>query len=147
MVTLFFCILVIFCLFTFLKDTFCKARRAKQKFNVKKITQPKWQNSKKWSYQNCNEPGKKAKLHTFESNVLHHHFFPEVGPKWTRSTWQPISIHFRHGTSPLRLHGHFGPVYLLQKKRWRTLLLKSNLALRKQKIAAGNEYKMNTVFP
>ena len=27
-------------------------------------------------------------------------------------TWQSSSIHFRHGTSLLRLHGHFGPVYL-----------------------------------
>ena len=30
------------------------------------------------------------------------------------STWQPSSIHFRHGTSLLRIHGHFGLVYLLQ---------------------------------
>ena len=37
-----------------------------------------------------------------------------TGSKWSRSTWQPSSIHFRHGTSLLRLHGHFGPVYLHQ---------------------------------
>ena len=35
-----------------LKFTFCKARRAKQKFNVKKITQPKGQKNEKRSYQN-----------------------------------------------------------------------------------------------
>ena len=62
----------------------------------------------------------KAKLLLkFRSNVLHRHFYlPEVdtytGPKWQRSTWQPSSINFRHGTSLLKLHGHFGPVYLLQ---------------------------------
>ena len=47
---------------------------------------------------------------TFRSNVLHHHFYL---PEWPKSTWQPSSIHFRHGTNHLRLHGHFGPVYLL----------------------------------
>jgi hypothetical protein len=31
--------------------------------------------------------------------------------KWPKSTWQPSSIHFRHGTSLLRLHGHLEPVY------------------------------------
>ena len=41
LVTSFFRILVIFCLFTFLKYAFCKARQVKQKFNVKKITKPK----------------------------------------------------------------------------------------------------------
>ena len=45
-------------------------------------------------------------------------FLPEVlrytGPEWPRRTWQPSSIHVRHRTSLLRLHGHFGPVYLLQ---------------------------------
>ena len=50
--TLFFRILVIFCLFTFLKYAFCKARWAKWKFNVKKITQPKWRKNEKQSYQN-----------------------------------------------------------------------------------------------
>ena len=34
--------------------------------------------------------------------------------KWQRSTWQPSSIHFRHETSLLRFHAHFGPVYLIQ---------------------------------
>ena len=35
-------------------------------------------------------------------------------PKWPRSTWPFWTIHFRHRTSLLRLHGYFGPVYLLQ---------------------------------
>ena len=37
-----------------------------------------------------------------------------TGPKWPRSTWQPSFINFRHGTSQVRLHGHFRLVYLLQ---------------------------------
>ena len=36
--------------------------------------------------------------------------------KQPKSTWQPNSIHVRHEISLLRLHGHFGLVYLLQVK-------------------------------
>ena len=37
-----------------------------------------------------------------------------TGLKWPKSTWQTSFIHFRHETSLLRLHGLFGPAYLLE---------------------------------
>jgi len=46
----------------------------------------------------------KAKLLSHRINVLHHHLYlceGYSGPKWARSTWQPSSIHFRHGTKVL----------------------------------------------
>ena len=55
-----------------------------------------------------------------------------TGPKWPRITWQPSSTNFRHGTSLLRLHGYFGPVYVLQVSKnddEEHIFLKRNLAL------------------
>ena len=48
----FFYILVIFCLFTFFKVHISLGKKGETEINIKKITQPKWQKSIKWSYQN-----------------------------------------------------------------------------------------------
>ena len=55
------------------------------------------------------------KTNYLRSNILRRHFYIHYYRfKLAWSTQQASSIHFRYQASLLRIHGYFGPVYLLQ---------------------------------